>query len=650
MAEAPSTQSQASSDQFPTWQKSLSENYVQYMVFLIDTSLAPSQKLAKLNAMRQAIIQLADLLTKDYIWQRDDFRLELKNEKGEGFSLGSTPLQPRRRVANSRSGLAYLHGVTEYGDAVEDEWLIVFILREFTKSDQSAWIRVADDDGEFLLVEAAKVVPKWISPEIDGNRVWINNGQMFIIPVSDTTSSLPANVELAQAVDFITNNKSSLVHSPIIEAEALYRLDKYPDRISSAVHHSLVTIPRKLAHVIHLLPRSIAPAIEAFYFRDPIAMRPFLAAKGHQVFEPHDLVTVSVRFSQILFAQLRSQRLAVPPRWKEVMNKAWGSFNSEGIMEAAYTRLDNGMKLTCGFEMLATKAQDHDRRIVRELGIILEDVEADGDGALPSDADILTWPQVERDDDERWLNINYDDFEKELDGATRATAQKTEATGFGDANVQADLRKIVSRFESFLNDESAGLDGAQLDDMDFDDDSGGDQSNENSGEDDAGDSDYEDRVVSFDEEEFSNMMREMMGLGPDERSGPKSKYAPAAHQTHQLEEDEQEDEQDLHNLTAEMEKELRGHGALRLGTSARDERSLQAKAKGKELEPDTTGAGDSDEEVDIDYNLAKNLLESFKGQGGMSGPTGNLLGLMGFQLPRDEDAFPENEHAGSPRS
>jgi len=46
---------------------------------------------------------------------------------------------------------------------------------------------------------------------------------------------------------------------------------------------------------------------------------------------------------------------------------------------------------------------------------------------------------------------------------------------------------------------------------------------------------------------------------------------------------------------------------------------------------------DDDSELDIDFNLAKNLLESFKGQAGMAGPAGNLMGLMGLQFPRDEE-------------
>jgi hypothetical protein len=39
-----------------------------------------------------------------------------------------------------------------------------------------------------------------------------------------------------------------------------------------------------------------------------------------------------------------------------------------------------------------------------------------------------------------------------------------------------------------------------------------------------------------------------------------------------------------------------------------------------------------------DYNLIKNFLESFKSQGGLSGPVGNLAGRLqnGWQMPRDD--------------
>ncbi|KAF9897279.1 hypothetical protein BX616_005881, partial [Lobosporangium transversale] len=40
--------------------------------------------------------------------------------------------------------------------------------------------------------------------------------------------------------------------------------------------------------------------------------------------------------------------------------------------------------------------------------------------------------------------------------------------------------------------------------------------------------------------------------------------------------------------------------------------------------------------VDEDLNLAKNLLESFRSQGGLPGPAGNILSRLGIMLPRDE--------------
>jgi len=83
--------------------------------------------------------------------------------------------------------------------------------------------------------------------------------------------------------------------------------------------------------------------------------------------------------------------------------------------------------------------------------------------------------------------------------------------------------------------------------------------------------------------------------------------------------------------------------------------------KGKGKEPDVTVGEDEDietvmetelraalargEEEDelgegegINYNLIKNFLESFRSQGGLSGPVSNLAGRLqpGFSLPRDE--------------
>lgn len=70
-------------------------------------------------------------------------------------------------------GLSFLQGRTNFGDSVEDEWLIVYLLRELSKQFPHIMLRIVDSDGEFLLVEAADALPTWLNPEVAENRVSI---------------------------------------------------------------------------------------------------------------------------------------------------------------------------------------------------------------------------------------------------------------------------------------------------------------------------------------------------------------------------------------------------------------------------------------------------------------------------------------------
>lgn len=82
-----------------------------------------------------------------------------------------------RTCANLVPGPLHLHGLTNYGDSIEDEWLIVYILRQLSNQFSNLWIKVVDTDGEFLLIEAANALPRWLNPEIADNRVsfWISH-------------------------------------------------------------------------------------------------------------------------------------------------------------------------------------------------------------------------------------------------------------------------------------------------------------------------------------------------------------------------------------------------------------------------------------------------------------------------------------------
>ena len=594
-------------DGFP---KSLPEDCVEYTIYIIDSKLPDLERRDLLRQVQSAAIKLTNELLKDFIWQRESFKLSLQREDGRSF----------------------LRGRTNYGDSVEDEWLIVYILRELSKQFPGTWIRITDTDGQFLLIEAANALPRWLNPEIADFRVWLNNGKLLIIPIEKpggkTEKLKPGPLTLNEAFDTIENRAPELLHLPAVEAEAFYRLQKFPKQIFDSLHHALLMIPRKLAYILHESAAYISPAVEAFYLRDSIALRPLQGSHHTELtFSPTDLVMMSAKFTKVGYAQLKSQQFAAPPPWVE-----YTSAKREAKLQ---DKVITGMKITCGFEMLLRDPHNQDKKAVREIAMLLEDIRT-GQDKLPTDAEIKNWET--REDDEAWLEIDFGDFEQELAGNKETRAPRSK-DGFGDKGTQENLRKMVSRFEDFLNDDAAGVDGAEfLDDMD------NDEEQEDSQISDDTDIGGEDGEVSFDEDAFAKMMREMMGMPPvagDPNATPKISHyqEDGVLSVSSNEGDEKGVQQDMQDI----ENELREAGALNLNSKQRTaipDLQRQGIAMESNNKPSTplTGEEDAseDEDAQINFSLAQNLLESFKSQGGVSGPGGNIMDMMGIRLPRDE--------------
>ncbi|KAJ5174814.1 uncharacterized protein N7482_000691 [Penicillium canariense] len=581
----------------------LPDDSVEYFIYHLP-SPAPAvideaaETRARLLEVQRTAAELTKELLKDYIWQRESFRLEI----------------------NKDNGITSLHGRTNYGDSIEDEWVIVYLLRELTKRHKDIWVRVVDSDGEFLLVEAAGTLPAWLEPEVADNRVWIHQGELRIIkPKQDKGRKVTEKLTLTEARKIIQEEPDRFMKSTIIQEEAFYRLRNYPKQITENLHSAILTIPRKVAFLLHQKPAYISPAVEAFYIRDPIALQPLRTKDASDLtFKPDDLVTVSVRFTRVGYAQLKSQEFPVP--------SSWASRLPPMEDQTAYTRAEAGMKLACGFEMLLYDPHHQDKASVREMKLLLEDIET-GDEKLPTDEEIeKTWDK--REDDEKWMDINFEDLDRELKGKSKGN----EKTGgdFGDASAQENLQRIVARFEEFLNDNSAGFEGADfIDDFESDSDVDDDEDEELS-------SDGEDKDASFDEEEFARMMKEMMGMPSGSGQGP-SLATPLRNRIQELNDLEEEDDtEQIKELSRQMEAELKGTGVLDLNRNQQKLTSGVTSPKGKTAESSNADPEVDDEDENVNINLAKNLLEALQGQAGTAGPAGNMLSMMNLRMPKDD--------------
>ncbi|KAH8150290.1 uncharacterized protein LAJ45_05501 [Morchella importuna] len=519
--------------------RTLPDDCMEYTLFLPSLLTSPLSAKARLETIQPLAKELAAKWSEGYIWQRE--------------------------------------GVW---DAVDDEWFVVWMLRELSARFADLWIRVYDTDGEFLLIEAANALPKWLNPEIADHRVWINSTRLLIVPLSavpsptttTTTRTAPISrpLTLTEALSTLHTYTTTipplptLTHIRLVEEESFYRTTRYPSAAAHNTHHALTTLPRPLAHLLHMHPATIAAAVEAFYLRDPISLKS-LTPMTH--FPPTDPVTVSTKFTKTLYAQLKAQSFTPPP-----------SACFPPSTTTTNNALDIGTKLTSGFEMLLSDAtapqllSPSRQRTISTIRTFL----ASPPTPPPTDAEIAaTWPTTA--DSEEWLDVDY-------------------AHGVEGAEVEGD------------------------DEMDVDDEL-------NSGDDDEEEDDEEgeeDREVSFDEREFERMMREMMGMPVSTLERERAAEA----------EDDGE-EAEIRKVMRQVEAELREAGAL--------ETSLP-KLRVKEVDNEDAEEEEDNAELDIDYALAANMLESFKGQGGLAGPGGNLLARMGMGLPpRDEGDHQDSE-------
>ncbi|KAH9492818.1 hypothetical protein Btru_024789 [Bulinus truncatus] len=266
----------------------------------------------------------------NYIWQYESFNLK--------------PI-----ISTKDSVPSHLHGSTNFGDNIDDEWFIVFLLYEITREFSGTVIRVNDNDEEFLLIECADALPKWLDPETAEKRVFIYNGDLHVIPIPQSPDEFAAfplfTPTLSEAVACVRDCTSDTRCNQAIQNLINRRLSKFPKKVVENIHCVNCYLPTPLAVLLSDQPTLVSAGVRAFYYREPLELK---ACRPMKHFKPDDLVRTRVKMTRCLYAQLVQQQFTPDKRsgWTVVCPS-----NPE------FLERDIGVKLAHGFEILCSKYQ-----------------------------------------------------------------------------------------------------------------------------------------------------------------------------------------------------------------------------------------------------------------------------------------------------
>ncbi|GLC37418.1 hypothetical protein PLESTB_001589500 [Pleodorina starrii] len=288
----------------------------------------PSPVDDRLEALRARCTAWLLPYTTDYVWNKDPLVLRASScqpppwERRRGGAPGGRRRAPHAAgedgpqagaglSSSSGPGEGCVWAVMRFGDAVDDEWWAVWLLLRMTRELQDLSVQVWDNDGQFLLIEAAYALPRWLKPETADNRVWLRRGRLHVIPLpSSTAPDLPPSPSVVQALEVLREDRfstaSQRVQRPIDE-----RLARYPARARREQQHTArCLLPVPLAAALRSEPQLVAELVEAFYHRDAEDMR--AAARMRVLPASLERVPALVRMTRVHYAQLAQQRFSAP--------------------------------------------------------------------------------------------------------------------------------------------------------------------------------------------------------------------------------------------------------------------------------------------------------------------------------------------------
>jgi hypothetical protein len=384
---------------------------------MLEYAIFPVYPDTNLQNVLDYTLDLLDTWTYNYIWNLNPFTLNLDTSARK------------------------LHGSMQMGEDAGvslDEWVVVGILWQVSKHFPDIVIQIQDFEGEFLLIESALHLPDWLRPDTAENRVWIQSGQLQIIPLKEFTlhDPLPLSVENAlkhlRAAIRSEGTTASLFKDAGMNMAIQEKIKGFPRKLVDQQHFARVMIPRLLAQVIHRNRSLISAGVQSFNTRTTEIKVPPCGVEINgkkfrelKFFPAEDWVTVNVQFSRPLFAMIKLRKFSSPP-----------AFPPQSLSASDREAYELGIKLTCAFELLASSSSPSSESVVDLWN--LEKLRKVDDTALTSWDENCVKPS-----NEDWMTLSNDDITKIMGES---------------GNEEDQVREMIENLSKFMEGES-GFEG-----------------------------------------------------------------------------------------------------------------------------------------------------------------------------------------------
>ncbi|PRP89701.1 protein SGT1-like [Planoprotostelium fungivorum] len=289
--------------------------------------ISPTERQLRIDWLREKLLWPLGCSVQPYIWQVAPPRISASEANNQEFTLIDL----------------------DYGDNIEDEWYLAWNLFQYSREFTSSVVDMTDlDDGQFLLVEAAYHLPKWLEGEISEQRVWIHQGHLHIIKPPQSPAELtkiPMKMTIERAIEIVLDKQIDTLASKGAQKAISCRMSGYPQKVSETHHVTRCLLPPKALKILTEHPQLISTAISSFITRDKessrFCQRPQQFVDAETPYSQSGLTSRSIPMNRCQYAQLMYQNLLPHPKQCPLPHEK----------DVEYLPTVLGWRITCGLEI-----------------------------------------------------------------------------------------------------------------------------------------------------------------------------------------------------------------------------------------------------------------------------------------------------------